>query len=350
MKRLTFFVLLAFSGCGLALAQKTDPVASMLRGLSVGKPRTYKGLTIFPLFGYRSSRLDGCLTLGEAMHKGCITVSEKDGGEVNRLMIENSGGTLVFLMAGELLAGCKQDRMVGDDCLLPARSGWIPVTAYCVEHGRWTEQGRTFKAVGAAVQPQMRKVAKESRDQHRVWAEVESNYSRMAVPMSATGTYRSVVEDRGVAQKLEAYSKHFAGVPSLDRDVCGCAVAVGGRLVCVDILAGPKLFARLWPTLVASYAMDAIGQDGGRTTISRSEVSDFIGAAARARYENGRTDGVGKAYEIRSSRLYGSALVYLNDVVHCDLFPDDAGTDSGPEEGNAPKLQYRREHLRIGNH
>lgn len=345
MKRATISIMLALCS-GLALAQNCGPVPSMLRDLSVGNPISYKGLTIFPLTGYAATRLNGCLTLTAAMDKGWITVSEKDGGEVNRLMIENSGSSLVFLMAGELLAGCKQDRMVGDDCLLPARSGRMPLTAYCVEHGRWAEQGRTFKATGAAVQPQMRRIAKESRDQRQVWDAVASEYAAKAVPMSATGTYRSVIDDKEVTRKREAYVKHFAGVPSLDRDVCGCVVAIGGRIVCADILGTPQLFAALWPSLAASYAMDAMGSENGRPGVDRADVIGFLRAAARAGLADGRTDGIGKAVEIRSGRLYGSALVYRGDVVHCDLFPDEDTGSDGHDDGNAPKLQYRREHLR----
>ncbi|MCU0606771.1 MAG: hypothetical protein MUF78_04985 [Candidatus Edwardsbacteria bacterium] len=344
MKRASLSVLLVLC-TGMALAQKSDPVSRLLRGISVGNPIIYRGLAVFPLSGQSASRLNGCRTLSQAMDRGYITVSEKDGGEVNRLFVENSGPSLVFLMAGELLAGCKQDRMVGDDCLLPPRSGRIPLTAYCVEHGRWTEQGHTFKAVGAAVQPGMRKVAKESRDQHAVWGAVASQYQAQSVPMSATGTYRSVVDDKEVARKREAYVERFAGVPSLGRGVCGCAVAIGGRIVCVDVVATPELFSALWPALAASYAMDAMGSDAGRATVGRSDIADFLRDAARCGMDEARTDGVGTAYEIRSRELYGSALVYRGDVVHCDLFPDERA-GGGQDEGGAPKLQYRREHLR----
>lgn len=344
MKRATIPILLALCG-GLALAQQTGPVTRALRAITVGNPVTYKGLAVFPLSGQNASRLGGCRTLSQAMDRGYITVSEKDGGEVNRLFVENTGPCLVFLMAGELLAGCKQDRMVGDDCLLPARSGRMPLTAYCVEHGRWAEQGHTFKAVGATVQPGMRKVAKESRDQRAVWGAVASQYEAQSVPMSATGTYRSVVDDQEVARKRADYVKRIDGVPALGRDVCGCAVAIGGRIVCVDLFATPKLFAALWPALAASYAMDAMGSDAGRATVGRSDIADFLRDAARSGMDQAGTDGVGTAYEIRSRGLYGSALVYLGDVVHCDLFPDEhAG--SGQDESGAPKLQYRREHLR----
>ncbi len=345
MKRTLPVLLLAMTCAAASAAQESDAVPRLLQRLVVGKPVAYRGLTVFPLSGCRAPRLDGCLTLGEAMGKGWITISEKDGGEVNRLIIENTGPSPVFLMAGELLTGCKQDRIVGDDCLLPARSGKVTLSAYCVEHGRWTEQGRAFKATGVSAQTDIRRAAKASRSQQEVWDQVAANYDRLAVPMSATGAYRSVVEDQGVAAKRDEYVRHISNLPSLGRDVCGCAVAVAGRIVCVDAFGSPRLFARLWPSLAASYAMDALGCGEAGPPVSREDVNGLLAAAARARRQPGKTDGIGRACELRSAGLYGSALVYLDDVVHCDLFPVADG-GNGPDDSDAPRLRYRREHLR----
>ncbi len=35
----------------------------------------------------------------------------------------------------------QQDRMIGVDLIVPPRSGKLPISAFCVEHGRWSGRG-----------------------------------------------------------------------------------------------------------------------------------------------------------------------------------------------------------------
>ena len=57
-------------------------------------------------------------------------------GKVNELLIERTGHVDLFMQAGEILKGGRQDRVIGVDCIVPARSGEIRVPPYCVERSR----------------------------------------------------------------------------------------------------------------------------------------------------------------------------------------------------------------------
>src|SRR4029079_8804388 len=59
------------------------------------------------------------------------------GGEVNRLVIDNKGDKAIFVLAGTLVKGGKQDRQIAQDFIIPPGKT-VPVDAFCVEHGRWT--------------------------------------------------------------------------------------------------------------------------------------------------------------------------------------------------------------------
>src|SRR5262249_21350837 len=93
------------------------------------------------------------LTLQEAVAKGQVLVSET--GRVNELEIENKGSEPVFIQAGDIVKGGRQDRVLTVSFLLPANSGRLPIASYCVEQGRWSARGaedqRRFSGAGEAM-------------------------------------------------------------------------------------------------------------------------------------------------------------------------------------------------------
>ena len=63
-------------------------------------------------------------------------------GSVNELTIENV--TLnedVFVQAGDIVKGGKQDRVLSVDLILAASSDSVPISAFCVEQSRWQARG-----------------------------------------------------------------------------------------------------------------------------------------------------------------------------------------------------------------
>jgi hypothetical protein len=79
------------------------------------------------------------LTLGEAIAAGKVTVHET--GRVSQLAIENASDEAVFVQAGDIVKGGRQDRVLTVSFLVPPKSGRVPIGAYCVERGRWTARG-----------------------------------------------------------------------------------------------------------------------------------------------------------------------------------------------------------------
>jgi hypothetical protein len=104
------------------------------------------------------------LTLQEALTQGAVRVSET--GNVNALAIENFGEQTVFVQAGDVVKGGRQDRTLTVSLLLPPKSGRIPIASFCVEHGRWsargTEDARSFSSSAAAVPSREMKLAMQA--------------------------------------------------------------------------------------------------------------------------------------------------------------------------------------------
>ena len=103
-------------------------------------PYVHENLTIFLVHGPDQSFSGPFTPLEEAMERKVVVVHETS--EVNELAIENrSRSEEVFVQAGDIVKGGQQDRMLAVDLILSADSGRMPIDAFCVEHGRWTQRG-----------------------------------------------------------------------------------------------------------------------------------------------------------------------------------------------------------------
>ena len=109
------------------------------QGHRLSGPHTYENLAVYFVHGVSASGAVP-LTLQEAVTKGRVQVIET--GRVNELQIENTGTEPVFVQAGDIVKGGKQDRVLTVSFLLPAKSGRLPIASFCVEQGRWTARGK----------------------------------------------------------------------------------------------------------------------------------------------------------------------------------------------------------------
>src|SRR5437899_10335990 len=86
----------------------------------------------------------------------------------------------VLLLAGEILLGGKQNRIVVEDVLVPPLSGPLTLPVYCVEQGRWAGDAKPFTTRGSFAAPGLRARMLERSDQREVWAEVDRYATRAA--------------------------------------------------------------------------------------------------------------------------------------------------------------------------
>ena len=104
----------------------------------ISGPFAHKGLSVF--FLHDQSRGGAVpLTLNEALLDKSLRVEET--GNIHALSLENLGRADVFVQAGDLVKGGRQDRVLGVSMVVPAKSGRVPISAYCVESGRWGRRG-----------------------------------------------------------------------------------------------------------------------------------------------------------------------------------------------------------------
>jgi len=138
-------------GLGPALPQLLPPedLDPPQRSHDLSGPYTYKNLTVYLVHGENVLNDRTPLTLEEAMERGLVIVHETS--DVNELEIENISKTdEVYVQAGDIVKGGKQDRVLAVDLIVPARSGRMPIDSFCVEHGRWVARGDESTAAFAS--------------------------------------------------------------------------------------------------------------------------------------------------------------------------------------------------------
>ncbi len=230
--------------------------------LVVDPPVVYQNLVLFPLRAIsRDARMVGSLsdrylTLDEGLKSGEVVITERSG--VNELTVINKSSRLLLLLAGEVVVGGKQDRIIGQDVLIPP-GGPYPLGVYCVEQGRWRlgEKGEAFGSAGVMVHPEARLSAQGGAGQGKVWEEVGSKQRDLGVS-SPTGRFQDIFSGAVSQEIQEAVREVEARFPR--GGVVGVIVGMQGRLVWLDLFADAGLFERYRAKLLTSYVLGAKGK------------------------------------------------------------------------------------------
>ena len=234
-----------------------------------------------------------------------------DGGSVNELKIRNRSGRPLFLMAGEVVIGGKQDRIIGKNTIVaPRTTESIPV--FCVEHGRWNGRKAEFKSAEVLAHTELRKKA-NFEGQGEVWGEVATKNAKRKLE-NGTDTYRGVAQSASVVKSIDGYQKAFAKKLGKENErQIGFVVALGGKVVAIETFGSPKLFRKFEKKLLRSYYVEAIdaekSADGRPAAAPRpAEVADFAKKAQKAKRSTVLDKTSGKTVQFEEDDLKGTAV------------------------------------------
>lgn len=312
-----------------------DPVmAGCLSQLELGEPQSFESLTIIPIFSGNGD-FPKYLTLKEALEKGLLTVQElSEGGSVPQLKAINRADLAVLILAGEELAGAKQNRVINTTILLRKKSETvIPVS--CTEHGRWSYVSSQFRDSDVVMSPNLRSshlatvgaslkgFKKFDSDQGMVWNSIKS-FSEKAGVNSVTGAMRDVYESK--TSDLEKYLSAFPYLPCQK----GLIAIFNGEVIGLDYVSLETAYATLHSKLVKSYAMDAILQ--GKKKENRPNMAKargFLKRLMESTVKKYKSIGHGWDHRYEGKGFVGSALVYKKQAIHTVFFKTQ-GRDMNP--------------------
>jgi hypothetical protein len=298
-------------------------------GWRVAEPISYETLTVFPVLSSQEAYTADFETLDAALASGEAIVAEQgdsmrrsrngvesnptisSGPQVNQLVLVNRGKKPLLLLAGEVVSGGKQDRIIGKDRIIPVGAKPLPLDVFCVEHSRWTGGGDTFAAAKTMVHPTVREQAAVDQDQSKVWAAVRGDtaaaraqssmsssveltapqissqqLSRVMASAAPTEGYRNIYQSAAVGPSVENFAleveRRFNRATSglKGEHLVGVIVAFGGEVAWSDIFASSQLFEAYWPKLLRSYAVEALTRPAAREKVSFEDARDFLRPAA----------------------------------------------------------------------
>lgn len=282
------------------------------------EPITYENLTVFPVVSSSEQATGEFLTLEEGLSRGDVLVQEQGAGtivrdrdgtrpvvqsyggpSVNQLVLVNKSKRPLLLLAGELVSGGKQDRVIAKDRIVAPGEEPLPLDVFCVEHGRWSA-GSRFTSATTIVHPSVREQAAIAQKQTEVWDSVVagSTASRAAgapAPQISSDTLASVAESEAPTQ---SYAKIYGSrrvAPSVEamvnevqrrfrketarlkgEHVVGVVVAYGGEVAWSDIFASGELLEQYWGKLLRSYAVEAVSRPTLREKASTEDAEEFL--------------------------------------------------------------------------
>jgi hypothetical protein len=313
------------AGRKVALPVETQGIATANYAMS--GPYTHNNLSIFLIHGQDSSKGKIPLTLKEAMEQKKVIVHET--GEVNRLAIQNISQEEIFVQSGEIVKGGQQDRVLAIDLIVPPKSGKMPIDSFCVEQGRWSRRGEEavsfFSSSDKTLNSKDLKIAaKHKASQGDVWDKVARSQIKLSegvmasmrapdsVPAgggiraagggganagtsaigsgpaysvaspSSSSSLQLSLENEDLQETVKNYIEKLSPIINGKNDVIGYAFAINGQINSADIYSSHGLFQKLWPKLLESSAIEAVGEfEKGKTfeSVTADAMSAFLNEA-----------------------------------------------------------------------
>lgn len=288
-------------------------------GYTLLSPIRSGNLTVFPVVASKSYDTSEFITLDEGLRSGDVVVTEAGqaqglirrrpndhhamppvrDAEVNRLVLVNNSKRPLLLLAGEIITGGKQDRVIGKDRIVPPESDPVDLSVFCVEPGRWVaangknefSAGRAGGVMGGVVaSPSVRASAMAAKNQQQVWDNVGKSKAAMAevlrapaaAEVNSTTSYARVMDNKEVQSKVDAVAEPVQrNYESLihqlrDKNAVGIVVAVNGEIVWADIFASTQLLQKYWAKLIRSYATEAVITRAKGAEVSPKDAQKFL--------------------------------------------------------------------------
>jgi len=307
---------------------------------TVLNPISQGNLTVFPVTASTAFNTGGFITLDEGIRSGKVIVTEKGGAqglvrprpsdgvwrerpfpfhpdapEVNRLALINNSDRPLLLLAGEIVTGGKQDRVVSKDRIVPGHGEPVDLDVFCVEPHRWIQSSVGFGTSSFLMaQPSIRSKAMADQDQQEVWNQVaRSRAGFLAIAPEAgeirsSSSYAVAAQNRAVQQRIDSLAiplaRSYENLPEELRlqHAVGAVVAVNQQVIWADVFADASLFEHYWPKLVRSYAAEAllplVAPAVAHTPATREAAQIFLDTLA-AKHESIETEpGIYRTTEI----------------------------------------------------
>lgn len=298
------------------------------------------------------------ITLDEGLKSGQVVITEAGkaaglarnrhshdgvGGDeysydaVNTLVLVNHSSHPLVLLAGEIVTGGRQDRIIAKDRLVMPHSAPLDLSVFCIEPHRWTELSPKFGSSASVarhslmVEPSIRVQAMDAQNQQEVWNAVNRSVAASHPAIAAApsrndvyaydagsgGSYAEPASTSSYARAMAAPEEQEqidkVAAPALVNDatmpeqlrkqnVVGVVAAIDGHILWADLFATPELLQAYWSKLVRSYAAESLhGSEAQGPVACREEALKFVVTTVKGEETSEGSSGVYRYFEVQGT-------------------------------------------------
>lgn len=326
-------------------ATVVTPVAAWLGSLRVAdaKPVSHKRVHVWAIEGDAPSRdapkSSQVLLAADAIDLRILTIREDENGNVIAVNGDRKHRS-VLLVAGDVLRGPRQDRVVSEDVIIgEGRSAVLRVFTSGRPRDKSTSY-RAFTKIPLVAPMDLRALFNDGAlgqpvAQGDVDDAVAASVTTLA-SLSNQGSLYNLAANNELQDELRRYVEAFK--KRLDRPgVVGFAISAGPRLLAVELAGDPATFQALRDRVLASHVLTALAIPEPRLQgppPSDSDVAALVAAARNGVFADPGVagDGAVSAFRSTDSKVFGYGLLHENRVLHAVVFN---GVPGGPT-GNGP--------------
>lgn len=234
-------------------------------------PFTHRNLALYLVKGKDVIRKTKFVTLEQALKDEKVTVGET--GNVRGLVISSTyAEEYVFIQAGDIVRGGKQDRTLSTDLIVPPGAKKISLQSFCVESGRWRARGtekvdKFSMSTNQVASRELRIASRYRRSQQEVWNNVAELQEKLAhnvgksvqSPVSSS-SLELTLGNKDVRKHAEEYVKALIDIIKGRKHIIGFVFAINGQLNTAEVYGSEDLFNQLWPKLLRTAAVEAFAK------------------------------------------------------------------------------------------
>lgn len=277
---------------------------------------SYKNLKLVPIRFKQKSEgvpvfagpVSNLLTFSEALRKNKIKLTEmkfENGADVNSLQVTNNSKQSVIVQSGEVLAGGKQDRMVGETKFIaPGTTDYINV--FCIEKRRWSDKPKKFRHRGVA-NSEVRKAMDKTSRQADVWKEIDRQFKEKK-KTSETFSYfelgDKVAADTGY---INFFTRKYVDSGA---NITGFIFITGDKIMSTEIFASTLLLEMSFANFLSSYVQSVFAK-GAPPVVPDKKLREFM-------------DKVLLNNEVQKTYVATHGKIHRNEgkIVHIIAYPD----------------------------
>lgn len=214
------------------------------------------------------------ISFKEALLSGKCAIKEikiNKGSDVSVLVLKNKTGKTIFINAGEIVTGGKQDRITGEATFISPKKEDQYLSVFCAEKGRWDDKEKPFHYHSVADMGVKKKIDIEHR-QTEVWKEIAEQFNGNKT-LSETFAYASLLKKN--QEEEDAYKAFFIEkLKHSDSTFSGFIAVTGNRIIACELFSMAEYCIKNYDGMVLSF-VHSLKEDDGIPSLHRNSIEHF---------------------------------------------------------------------------